>query len=145
LTMQKSTPEEIVAIEFINHDRNIINFVKDQDRFGFFNYDPEKLKPRIGDMLRVTFLEKSRDDKFFKATSVELAGENDTCEAIKDFQGIIKFSNKNGFCFVDDVLIYPQLVKKLGLKDGQEVVGKAVLSYDKKKAVWGWKVFKLIV
>jgi hypothetical protein len=143
--MSKTPPTEIVAIEFINHERNIINFVKDQNRFGFFNYDPTKLRPRIGDMLRVQFAPKNKDDKFFKALSVEPAAPDDTCEAIRSFHGNISFSNKNGFGFVDDILIYPQLVKKFGLEKGQEIVGKAVLSYDKKKDTWGWKVFKIIV
>jgi transcription termination factor Rho len=139
--MSKNESEEIVAVEFVNRDRNIINFVKDEKKFGFFHFDPTTLSPKVGDLLKVKFAPKTKDDKLFKPLSIQRAGENETCEAVKTFKGKIKMENKNGFGFVDEVFIYPQLVKKFGFKHGDEIEGKAIYAFDNKKNTWGWKVF----
>jgi len=143
--MNKNIDEEVVAVEFVNKERNIINFVKDETRFGFFHYEPNNLRPKIGDLLKVKFAPKNKEDKLFKVLQITPAGANDTCNAVKPFLGKISFTNKNGFGFVDDVFIYPALVKRLGLVNDQEIAGKAIYSYDKKKDSWGWKAFHIIV
>lgn len=135
--------EEIIAVEFVNREKNIVNFVVNKEKFGFFHYNPSILRPKIGDLLRVRF-EKSKDNKFYKTISVQPAAFDDTCEAVKAFKGTLVMTNKNGFGFVDDVFVYPQLVKKFELKDGDQIVGRAIYSYDKKKDTWGWKIFRLI-
>ena len=137
-------PEEIVAIEFVNRERHIINFVKNENKFGFFSYGPQLKNPQIGDLLKVKF-EKSKDNKFYKTIHVQPADANESCEAVKSFKGPIRIANKNGFGFVDDIFIFPKLVSKFSLRDGQEIEGKAVLSFDKKKDNWGWKVFEVAV
>jgi len=141
-SMSTNEQEEVVAIEFVNKEKNIINFVVNQEKFGFFHYDPLQLHPRVGDLLRVKF-EKSKDNKFYKTISLKTATFDDKCAAVKAFQGIMVMTNKNGLGFVDDVFIYPQLVKKFELKHGDELAGRAIYSYDKKKDSWGWKVFHL--
>lgn len=143
--MKPNIPEEIVAVEFVNKERNIINFVKDQTRFGFFHYDPGILRPKIGDLLKVKFAPKTKEDKLFKVLHIAPAATNDTCASVKSFLGKISITNKNGFGFVDDIFIYPVLVKKFSLLNEQEISGMAILSYDKKKDSWGWKAFKIIV
>lgn len=135
-----STPNfEIVAVEFVNRERRIINFVKDESTFGFFNYQESFKPPRIGDLLKVKLVKGNNN--YYKALSITQATSNDTCKAVKSFSGNISIANKNGFGFVDDVFIYPQLMKKFNLKDRDLLAGKAIYSFDKKKNQWGWKVF----
>jgi hypothetical protein len=143
LNTMGTNEEEVIAVEFVNREKNIINFVINKERFGFFHFNPALFKPKIGDMLRVRF-EKSKDNKFYKTISVKPAAPTDTSEAIKSFTGKLVMTNKNGFGFVDDVFVYPQLVKRFELKDGDELVGRAIYTYDKKKDSWGWKVFHLV-
>ncbi len=145
LMLMKNFNEAIVAVEFVNRERNIINFVRDESLFGFFHYDPNTLKPKIGDMLKIKYAPKTKDDKLYKVLSIQPASQDDTCPAIKSYQGKISITNKNGFGFVDDVFFFPKLVKKFSLENDQEIVGMAILSYDKKKGSWGWKPFKIIV
>lgn len=142
--MSKNEPEEIIAVEFVNCERNIINFVKDEHKFGFFHFDPKTLHPKVGDLLKVKFSPKTKDDKLYKPISIEPAGKDDTCAAVKNFKGKLLMENKNGFGFVEEVFIYPQLVKKFNLTNGQEVEGKAIYAFDKKKNTWGWKVFWIV-
>lgn len=130
---------EIVAVEFVNREKHIINFVKDKNTFGFFNYSEKQINPRIGDLLKVKMIKGTNN--YYKILSMAKAGPKDSCEAVKSFSGMVNVNNKNGFGFVDDVFIYPQLMQKFNLKDGVEITGKAIYSYDKKKDAWGWKVF----
>ena len=48
-------PEEIIAVEFVNENKSMLNFVKDKRKFGFFNYSGNLTKPQIGDLLKVRF------------------------------------------------------------------------------------------
>ncbi|EIM74588.1 hypothetical protein A3SI_15423 [Nitritalea halalkaliphila LW7] len=52
-------PEELVVVEFVNANKQILNFVGDQENFGFFRYAGLVKKPKIGDVLRVRFAEKT--------------------------------------------------------------------------------------
>ena len=40
---------------------------------------------------------------------------------------------------MEDVFINPAIIKKEGYIQGQEISGKALLSFNKKKSSWGWK------
>jgi hypothetical protein len=129
--------EEVVVIEFVNYEKHIINFVKDKENFGFFKYGPQFKNPRVGDLLRVK-LEKSPDNNYYKVLSLKPAQAGDTCEALMEFAGPINIAPKSGFGFVNEIFIYPRLVKHFNLVNGQMISGKAVLSFDKKKNTWGW-------
>ena len=48
-------PEEIIAVEFVNTNKNILNFVKNKDKYGFFNYTGHLVNPKIGDFIKVRF------------------------------------------------------------------------------------------
>ncbi len=143
---QKPTniPEDIVAIEFVNREKHIINFVKDKSLYGFFKYGPQLKNPQIGDLLRVK-LQKSVDNNYYQVISLQPAQPDDACEALMSFKGPIKIAHKSGFGFVDEIFIYPKMVNQLKLTNGQEIEGKAVLSYNKKKDSWGWIGFKVEV
>lgn len=134
-----SPPIEIVAVEFVNREKHIINFVKDKNTFGFFNYSENQIRPRIGDLLKVKMVKGTNN--YYKVLSLSKGSQTDTCEAVKSFSGKVSMNNKNGLGFVDDVFLYPQLMRKFGLKDGIDIHGKAIYSYDKKKDAWGWKAF----
>src|SRR5688572_10014790 len=135
------SPFQIVAVEFVNREKRSINFVKDENTFGFFSYTDLPKNPHIGDLLKVQLQKGKSDNNFYKLVSLEPAGPNDVCEAVKEFKGKLLMENKNGFGFVDDIFIYPQLVKKFNFKNGDEIEGKAIYSYNKPKNTWGWKVF----
>ena len=47
------------------------------------------------------------------------------------------------FGFVNDVFVEPRLIEKLNLEHGQLIIGKAIMSFNKKKNQWGWKAFEI--
>ena len=44
---------------------------------------------------------------------------------------------------MNDVFIEPKIVLENAFKEGDEVKGKAILSFNKKRNEWGWKAIIL--
>src|SRR5690606_18613452 len=82
-------PEELIAVEFVNENKSMLNFVKDKRKFGFFNYSGNLTKPQIGDLLKVRFNGEGQDG-FYKILSAKKADSNVSSDAMKDFEGTIK-------------------------------------------------------
>lgn len=132
--------EELIVVEFVNENKSMLNFVKDKQKFGFFNYSGNSIKPQIGDVLKVRFNGEGKDG-FYKILTAKKAELNSTSDAIKDFEGKLKVISPQNFGFVEDVFIEPKIIQESNLIDEQMINGKAILSFNKKKKVWGWKCF----
>lgn len=132
--------EEIIVIEFVNFDKQILNFVKDESKHGFFSFKTLIQKPKIGDLYSVRF-NGGGSDGFYKVLSLKIANENVKSEAVKSFEGNIRIKDGSEFGFVNDVFIEPNLLKRNKFLNNQEVSGKALRSFNKKKNEWGWKMF----
>lgn len=135
-------PEEVIVVEFVNGNKNILNFVKDKQKFGFFNYSGYLDKPQIGDLLKVRFNGEGQDG-FFKILTAKKAESHLITETIKNIKGPLKLISPQNFGFVEEAFIDPKLVQENNLTDGQSVKGKAILSFNKKKNEWGWKAIRI--
>ena len=135
-------PEEIIAVEFVNENKSMLNFVKDKRKFGFFNYSVSLTKPQIGDLLKVRFNGDGQDG-FYKILTAKKVDSNVTSDAIKDFKGTIKVISPQNFGFIEDIFIEPKIIEESKLNDGQLVKGRAILSFNKKKNEWGWKAIEI--
>jgi len=134
--------EEVIVVEFVNNNKNILNFVKNKNKFGFFNYSDQLNKPEIGDVLKVRFNGEGQND-FFKILSAKKAESNTESVALRDFSGILKVITPHMFGFADNVFIDPKTIEDNNLKDRDSLVGKAILSFNKRKNEWGWKAIKI--
>lgn len=135
-------PEEIVVVEFVNENKSIINFIKDKSKHGFFKYAGMIENPEIGELISVRFSGEGHEG-FHKVLSIKKVTDNISCDAIKEFNGNLKMREPANFGFVDDVFIEPKLIVKHELNKDDLIKGKAVLSFNKKKNVWGWKAIKI--
>ncbi|NJN25519.1 MAG: hypothetical protein HC819_05925 [Cyclobacteriaceae bacterium] len=135
-------PEEIIAVEFVNGNKSMLNFVKDKRKFGFFNYSGNLTKPQVGDLLKVRFNGDAQDG-FYKILYAKKADSNVKAAAVKDFEGTIKVISPQNFGFIEDIFVEPKIIEQGKLTDGQPVKGRAILSFNKKKNEWGWKVVKI--
>lgn len=135
-------PEEIVVVEFINKNKSIINFVKDKSKHGFFNYSGLIENPKIGDILSIRFNKESKDSRY-KVLSIKKKLDETKCAAIKEFHGEIKIKESANFGFVENVFITPKLIDEMKIAHNQEIIGKAILSFNKKKEEWGWKAISI--
>jgi hypothetical protein len=135
-------PEIIVAVEFVNADKQMASFVRDESIHGFFKYSRLINKVKVGDILKVRFIGEGKDN-FFKALTIKKLKEEIDIPAIKTFRGNIKINTTGGFGFVEDVFLESNLINHYKTIDNQMVTGKAILSFNKKKGKWGWKAFLL--
>ena len=135
-------PEEIIVVEYVNVHKSMLNFVKDKNKHGFFNYSNQLDKPQIGDILRVRFRGEG-DNGFYKVLTAKEAEPNTPTDAIKTIEGVLRVISPHNFGFIDDVFVDPKLIVDNNLKDGETVQSKALLSYNKRKSEWGWKAITL--
>lgn len=129
--------ERIVVVQSVNEDKKILNFIQNKEKLGFFKYQKFLKNPKVGDILKVRLEEK--ENGYCKLITAKLDNES-ISECVKSFNGKISIFPQ-GFGFVDDVFINPELIKKHHINIEQEVKGKAILSFDKKK--WSWKAIEL--
>jgi hypothetical protein len=135
------TPEEVIVVEFVNKDKLVLNFVKDETKHGFFNYKGLIQNPQIGDVLVVRFNGPGKEGRF-QVLSLVKDNSRDT-QSIKSFTGKVKKMDDKDFAFVDNYFIEPNLVASHNLVSHLTVEGKAILSFNKKKNQWGWKVISI--
>jgi len=135
-------PEEIVVVEFVNKNKYILNFIKDKTKHGFFKYLGMIENPCIGDLISVRFKGEGQDG-YYKVFSIRKIQDETSCDAISEFNGNLKMREPFKFGFVNDVFIEPQLIVKHELNKDDLINGKAVLSFNKKKNVWGWKAISI--
>jgi len=138
----KDIPEEVIVVEFVNEEREILNFVKDKQKHGFFRYSNIITKPKIGDLLKVRF-NGNVQEGFYKILTAKKADSNTKSDAIKDFEGTLKIISPQNFGFIDDIFIEPKIIEEKKLIDGQKINGRAILSFNKKKNAWGWKAIEV--
>jgi len=135
--------EEVIAVEFVNRNKKILNFVESEKISGFFKYSNFIKNPQIGNILKVRF-DGPGQDGYFKILSLEKAGDDVKSEAIKEFRGNIRISAFRKFGFVENIFVAPNLIAENNIENDQEIKGKAILSFNKKKEEWGWKAFYVI-
>lgn len=135
-------PEELIVVEFVNENRSILNFVKNKQKYGFFKYSGILSKPKIGDLLKVRFNSEGQDG-FYKISTAKKVDSSIKSDAIKNFKGALKLVPPQNFGFVEDVFIDSKIVETHKLTNGQTVNGRAILSFNKKKNEWGWKVLEI--
>lgn len=141
--LYQDIPEEIIVVEFVNGNKNVLNFVKDRSRYGFFKYSRHLSNPKIGDILKVRF-DGNGQDGFYKILTAKRAESDLRSDAIKNFEGPLKIISPHNFGFVEDIFIEAKIIEDNKLTEGQMLKGIAILSFNKKKNEWGWKALELM-
>ena len=132
--------EETIAVEFVNRDKGMLHFIKDNKELGFFKYHGFIKKPKVGDVLAVRF-NGNEKNRFYKIFTCVISKTESP--VIQSFNGEFKKVVSKNFGFVNDVFVEPRLIEKLNLEHGQLIIGKAIMSFNKKKNQWGWKAFEI--
>lgn len=135
--------EDVVAVEYVNKHKNIINFIINRDRHGFFKYSSQLKNPKVGDILKVRFNKYSKNSISNIYTARKISSDTQI-EAIKSFDGWFEQIPNKNFGFVDDIFVNSDIINKYNLDDSQILKGKAILSYDKSKEKYGWKCFEIV-
>lgn len=122
----------------------MLNFIKDKSLHGFFSYKSLKIKPRIGDLIKIR-VEPIGNEGFYRVLTLKKADPSNQkeCKAYKEVSGKIGIPLGKKFGFLDDVFISPDIIEKQNIKDQDELTCKTILSFNKKKNAWGWKCYEV--
>ncbi|RLD84378.1 MAG: hypothetical protein DRJ10_01350 [Bacteroidetes bacterium] len=134
--------EELVVVEYVNSHKKILNFIVNREKTGFFKYDRFLKSVNVGDVLLVRFDGEGRD-KFFKTLTVKKTDELSHESIIKKYEDEITIRDNQSFGFVEDIFVEPKLISRYQLKNGDKIKGRAILSFNKNKNKWGFKVFEI--
>lgn len=127
---------EIVAINYVNEDRRMANWVRNESRSGFFRYDSFFRNIRVGDSLKLGFHKSGNKEILITAEKTDKISVS-----VKTVKGNLKLHPSGNFGFIEDVFVPGYLLKNFN--EGIKLSVTAVLSYEKKKEKWGWKGFQL--
>ena len=133
-------PEEVIVITFVNQEKKIANFIKDQKKAGFFKYEKILKNPKIGDILKARLEVFDLEKNAYKLLTAEKGNETD-CKAIKTIEGQLKIIS-SGIGFVDDVFVNKEAIEKNQWTNNQVVKFKSILSFNKKKGKWCWAFYR---
>ena len=133
-------PEDTIVITFVNQEKKIANFVKNQKKTGFFKYEKFLKNPKIGDILKVRLEVFDLEKNAYKLLTAEKGNEAD-CKAIKTVEGQLKII-PSGIGFVNDVFVDKEAIEKNQWTNNQMVKFKSILSFNKKKGTWCWAFYR---
>lgn len=125
-------------MDWINDDKKFFHFIVNKSLDGICLFSKYHGTPRVGDIVAVRVESLIVEGK--KKTNVltiEPSGDSAPSHLLKQFRGHVRVSNGMGF-MEDGTFISPTIITAENILDGQEVSGRAVLSYDRKKARWSF-------
>jgi tetratricopeptide (TPR) repeat protein len=135
-------PERKVVVETLNSAKKILNFLGTDYNRGYFKYDSVLKQVKEGDILLVRIKSTDMEGRYTLFSAKKLQ-EKYVEGILKHFSGeVIKPAGKN-FAFADSMFITPDLCSRHRLANGHHISGKAMISYNKKKEEWGWKVISV--
>lgn len=132
--------EETVIVEFVNMQKQILNFIASENKYGFFKYDRFLNDVRVGDILKVRFQNGIPGGKYQLFTAIKIQDETFKAKYLKEVNGKIKIPSGKSFAFLENVFIHPSIVVERKLIDGMQFSGTAIKSYNLEKKQWGWKL-----
>lgn len=135
-------PEELIVAEFVNRDKDVLNFVGEDGKHGSLKYGKRLRNVRTGDLFLVRFNGEGRDDRY-QIFTIQPAPKETTSGLRRSFEGVLSIRNGQPFGFVDDVFVEPEMVQKNLLHNGQRLHGDCILSWNKKQGKMAWKAINL--
>ncbi|MBV5330256.1 MAG: hypothetical protein JZU65_21940 [Chlorobium sp.] len=136
-------PEKIGEVYHVNKDRNEINFIVPRDLDGFVHSSELADTLREGDAIAVKFERyTTKQGQGYHVLQAVATDQIPSTPVKKQFCEEVRESNGMGFT-ASDIFIPPPLMNEFQIKDGQTVSGAALLSYNKKRASWGWRAMSI--
>jgi tetratricopeptide (TPR) repeat protein len=140
-------PDSIAIVTHVDAARGVFFFAVDKKIGGKHNVKGVFMKVKVGDILAIKLREAETEmGKAWKVVGGRFEKEKvpkDICQVL-DENIQIPYGRDFGFMKPSNVYVGADVVKTYRLYDGQKVKALALLSYNKAKAEWGWKVIALI-
>ncbi len=131
--------EQIGVVDHVNNEKKIAHFIVDRRANGILRFSDFPIKFTIGDTLalRLSTYENDKGVRYTVLTCRE-TDEKPISDVVKQFSDSVTVSNGLGFTN-NNVFIDRSLIDRNNIEEGNFVTGIAVLNYNKKRSMWGWK------
>lgn len=135
--------EHIAVVDHVNHKKEIFHIIVDRSINSVVHFSDIDFSVKKGNFLAVKVaLFKTKLGDRYRVLSVKQTDKTPSSLVYKFFTSTVRESNGMGFTD-DGIFVDPELMAKHSVGDGIIVEGVAVLNYNKKKMIWGWKALKL--
>ena len=135
--------QQIGIVDHVNSSKKLIHFMISRTIDGVIHFSdlPERFKEGDAISLRLAQYTSKQGPRYRVLTSSRTTKPIPS-SILKPFSDDIR--EENGMGFTDDgIFIPPPLIKENSISDGDFVIGKAVLNYNKKRSEWGWKAISI--
>lgn len=140
--MWDTYPNYVGIVDHVNSEKGIVHFIVNTKINGIIGVDKIAEKLEIGTKLLIKLKEvKKENDAYFTVLTSSVTEQEPTYKIIKTFSGSI--NTTGSFGFVDDVFIDGSLIDIKNIEEDEFVSGKAIISFNKKKGIWGWKAIEI--
>ncbi len=141
-------PEQIAVVTHVDQVRGVFFFAVDKKIGGKHNIKGQTARIKVGDIVAVKLKEAEAltGGKIWKVVGLRFEKDKFPKEITQLIEENIQIPHGRDFGFMKPSNIYvgPDLVKQAQLYDGQKCRGIALLSYNKAKAEWGWKMLAVL-
>lgn len=136
-------PAQIGMIDHVNVDKKLAHFIVDRKIDGVIHFEDFAMKLNVADIVSLKLASHTNDrGTQYSVLSCQPTNQEISPTIAKKFQSTVRVSNGFGFT-TNDIFIDRPIVDQYNMQDGDSVEGLAVLNYNKKKSIWGWKALKI--
>lgn len=134
--------ENVGIIDHVNVDKGIAHFIVNRSVEGIVRLNMVNEALRIGGRVLVRVREVyGKAGSYYAALTCQSTDLDPAKGLLREFAGEIEISN--GLGFVDGVMVPTELWVSANVKNSATVCGSAILNYNKKKGIWGWKAITI--
>ncbi len=135
--------ETIGVVDHVNREKGVLHFIVDREIDGVVPLSKVDESFTEGDSIAL-WLSKytSRHGTAYLVHRAEASGKQPDSDIRKQFCEEVRVSNGMGFT-ESNVFVAQPLVSMRRIQDGQRVSGTAVLSFNKKRGIWGWRAISI--
>lgn len=138
-----AVPEQIAVVDHVNREKQVVHFVIRQGQDGLIRLGELQGDVSEGDAIAIRRAKyMTKEGSRFRILSAAKTSSEPSSGVRRPFQESVRVESGMGFTD-SDIFVPPPLVSRHSLKDGEVIDGIAVLAFNKKRGVWGWRAVLL--
>lgn len=135
--------EAIGVVDHVNHEKCLLHFIINREIDGVISLSDLSYTLVEGDAIAVMLSKyESKHGPAYRVHQARSTDKQPSAQIKKLFCEDVRISNGMGFT-ESDIFVSPPLVAKHRIEDGQKITGTSLISYNKKRACWGWKAISI--
>lgn len=139
----QDVPLQTGIVTFVNQEKRMSGFIVSKSVSGTFKWRQLQGKAKIGQTIALRLIERQgKEGVWHQVVGVKMVDTKPPKTLVRKFSGELYKRPEWEFGLVDGVFVPPPLIRKHQLFTGDQVSGRAMISYDKKRSQWGLAAFE---